>query len=140
MTNEEYTFAPPVTDGRKLVKGADGKWYYEQDEFNSQQSYMLAGSAATTITAGTVATGKKFHLRSIVCACTKKCTVKLHDASAAGAVKLAVRALTSGNVSITGLDGFVFTTAVFVEFTSAASGMVVSLGGVLDPQQTPGGA
>ena len=143
--NEEYTFAPPVSDGRKLVKGADGKWYYEHDEFNSQQSYYLdggttSGATATGYTMGTVATGKKFHLRSIVVTAQTATNIVLHNSSATGAAKIAVRAVSGGTEHMSHLDGFVFSTAIFCEFTSAATGVTVSLGGVLDPQQTPGGS
>jgi len=147
VADYEYEFAPRTGFAKSLKRAADGKFYFDQNEFNSLKRLSLSTVTTGAVTMGTIATGKLFHLRTVVItnATGKKgTTVSFRNQSATGTIFLKLRVM-SGTVKDGSRvenfnDGYVFDTAIFVQLSSAATGLHVSVGGVLDPQATAGGS
>jgi hypothetical protein len=133
--SRDYDTDPEMSNIRKFVRRADGTMGVEFDQFNGERASAASGflSAVTTANALIVSavTGKSLHVRYVYIASPKKATVKFHNGNTT-ATKFAIRCASGSSVNVDGVCGPVFTGAIYVSFSSAATTATISIGGVRD--------
>lgn len=130
----DYEDYPALGYTRKQVRGGDGVFRFELDTINGEVCAYLSCTTTAATLGYTVPTGKVFHLRTVSVVGAKKSTVRLRDQSATGTKKFGGRVASGTGLQVTGIIGPTFTTAVYVEYSSANTGGSITIGGFLDPQ------
>lgn len=140
MAQVEYEETPGMHDSRALKRGPDGKFYHETDEFQSEYSFYYSAATKASALAGTIPTGKKFHLRTANLI-NKEITAvafTFKNSSATGSTIARLQVASNGTLNLSSLWGYVFETAIYIGLGTFATGTSVSMGGVLDPQEPAG--
>jgi endoglucanase Acf2 len=126
--------SPEIIVVRQQERGHDGKFYFHP---NNEYSFYLSAATGASAVIGTLPTGKKFKLRTVVANNTSAgpVTVILTNGSGLSYTKMQFALGTAASKELTNIKGIVFDDDPYLQLNTFATGLGIALGGELDPDE-----
>lgn len=126
--------SPEIIVVRQQERGHDGKFYYSP---NNEYSFYLSAATDASSVIGTVPTGKKFKLRTVVAHNTSAgpVSVILTNGSGLSYTKMRFALGTAASKELTNIKGIVFDDDPYLQLDTFATALGIALGGELDPDE-----
>ncbi|MCK9598954.1 MAG: hypothetical protein M0R06_07945 [Sphaerochaeta sp.] len=126
--------SPEIIVVRQQERGHDGKFYFHP---NNEYGYYLSASSQGSTSIGTLPTGKKFKLRTVIVnnSTAKPVTVTLTNGSGLTYTKAQFIVGTAASKELTDIKGLVFDDDPYLQLDTFATSIGIFLGGELDPDE-----
>jgi len=126
--------SPEIIVVRQQERGHDGKFYFHP---NNEYSFYLSAATQASAVIGTLPTGKKFKLRTVIVSNlpAKRATVTLTNGSGLSFTKMQLVVGSSTSKELTDIKGLVFDDDPYLVLDTFATSIGIFLGGELDPDE-----
>jgi hypothetical protein len=129
--------SPEIHVVRIQELGHDGKFYTREKTTQEEYSFYLSAATNGSQLAGTIPTGKKFRVRTIVANNQEITRVlfTLTNGSGLTYTKAQIKVASSTSKELTNIQGLVFDDDIYMLLTTFATGTNIFIGGELDPDE-----